>query len=64
MNELGSDSAETLRLLEEVRGGDRQAFDRLFGLHRWRQAGVARAAPLGFGILSPSPLYSGERGRG
>jgi RNA polymerase sigma-70 factor (ECF subfamily) len=34
MTELDSDSAETGRLLDEVRAGDRSAFDRLLAQHR------------------------------
>jgi RNA polymerase sigma-70 factor (ECF subfamily) len=34
MSEMPTDPGETQQLLEMARGGDRQAFDRLFGLHR------------------------------
>jgi RNA polymerase sigma-70 factor (ECF subfamily) len=34
MEEIQPDSNETLRLLEQVRDGDRQAFDQLFARHR------------------------------
>ena len=34
MQEVQPDSNETLRLLEQVRDGDRQAFDQLFARHR------------------------------
>jgi RNA polymerase sigma-70 factor (ECF subfamily) len=58
MTELDPDSAETCRLLEEVRSGDAPAFDRLFARHRpgLRQFVALRLDPRVRARLDPSDV--------
>jgi RNA polymerase sigma-70 factor (ECF subfamily) len=58
MTELEPDSAETCRLLDEVRSGDESAFDRLFALHRpgLRQFVAVRLDPRIRARLDPSDI--------
>jgi RNA polymerase sigma-70 factor (ECF subfamily) len=58
MTEFDPDSAETCRLLEEARAGDRPAFDRLFARHRpgLRQFVALRLDPRVRARLDPSDV--------
>jgi RNA polymerase sigma-70 factor (ECF subfamily) len=58
MTEFESDSAETCRLLAQIRGGDTAAFDQLFSMHRaaLRRFVVLRLDPRVQARLDPSDV--------